>query len=104
MNTEFVNESVNGIRRVGAINGQSEYILWQQDASGAIHFECGTQQNSGYGIVSEVTVDRDGCHLVVDSQIVSFYWHPPRASGLAIFIQGLQELYEETPEVVEMLL
>ena len=93
MRTSYVNKTIDGITVVGASNAENDYILWQFDGDGPIHFEWNDQKNSGLDIVSEITLDQNGCHLVVAGEIVSIYWSPPRGEGIAELANGLRELY-----------
>jgi hypothetical protein len=96
MNTEFANVLDGAVQILGASNGEDDYILWQksEDEPNQIHFEFDSQINSGYNNIEECLIDNDGCHILLsNSQLVHFYWQPPRHKELELFITDLKELY-----------
>jgi hypothetical protein len=96
MQTQFSVSYEDGVRLVGASNGDGEYLLWQQDDTDPkkVHFEYNDQVNSGYNAIKECAVDSDGCHIVlIDGKMLHFYWHPPRHRDLDLFVRGLVSIY-----------
>jgi hypothetical protein len=96
MQTQFAFSHEEGVRLVGASNGDDDYLLWQQSDtdSDAVHFEYNDQTNSGYGIVRECSVDSDGCHIVLnDGKLLHFYWSPPWHKNLDRFVRELRLIY-----------
>jgi hypothetical protein len=103
MTTQFAISDEEGIITIGAANGDDDYILWQKglDESEKIHFTYQDQINSEYNIVTECSIDNDGCHIVLKSgEVVHFYWNPPRHVGLDKFIEYLRGLYSEKEGVI----
>lgn len=104
MQTLFTASHEDGIRLVGASNGDDGYLLWQQRDMDpkSVHFEYDNQVNSGYDTVKECTVDSDGCHIVLkDGKMLHFYWHPPRHQDLDLFVRGLVSIYGDDGAVFE---
>ena len=100
--TEFSDEVSDGCRTVAASNGPDEYILWLCDADGSVYFEWDDQSNSGYDTVSKVVIDAERCHLVLGERVLSFNWRSIQEPELGKFASALQELYQETPQVVSV--
>lgn len=96
MQTLFSVRHDDGVRLVGASNGDDEYLLWQQDDTEpqTVHFEYNDQVNSGYNAIKECAVDMDGCHIVLnDGTMLHFYWQPARHRDLDLFVRGLVSIY-----------
>ena len=103
MNTEIITGIQDGILLASASNGSDDYIIWQRPENelGEVHFEWDDQLNSGYNIVSECTIDEDGCHLALNTGVlVHFYWNPPRHKKLEEFISKLMKIYFKNESVI----
>ena len=104
MQTQFAFSHYEGVKLVGASNGDADYLLWQQsDADpNAVHFEYNEQIDSGYGIIKECAVDLDGCHIILnDGRFLHFYWHPPRHKELDRFVLELRSIYSSSGDVLQ---
>jgi len=93
-----------GVFYVGAMNNDTDYILWQSSELDLqeIYFEYNDQINSGYESVKECTVDNDACHIVLKTgEVVSFYWNPPKHDQLGEFVEHLKKVYARNPSIIE---
>ena len=103
MLTEMITSREDGIIMAGASNGKDDYLLWQRSDSeaGNIYFEYNDQLNSGYDILEALTLDNDGCHLVLENgKLVHFVWHPTGHENLDEFVSQLKEIYSEAPSII----
>ena len=106
MSTEIINFIEDGNHMVGAQNDpETDYVLWQKlEEESEIYFEYCGQQNSGYDIVQEITIDRDGIHIVVKTgELVHFYFNQCKKEDWEKMVSGLKEVYSDRPKVLEIL-
>jgi hypothetical protein len=94
--TQVVHQIVDGVRRVGALNGPDDYVLWQA-AEGSvkdIHFEFGDRANGGYDVVTRCEVDFDGMKIMLaDDRVVSFRMEGLDNPTWVELVNGLEEIY-----------
>jgi hypothetical protein len=100
--TSIIND---GIYLVGAQNSSDDYLLWQKSINeDRVHFECYDQSNSGYDIVLECTLDKDGIHIVLkNQQMVHFYFVNCPTDHWENLVKGLKTIYKTHPDILEVL-
>ena len=104
MTTVITNNFEENTHIVGVQNSASDYMLWQKStADNNVHFEWDSQTNSGYNIVKECTVDKDGVHIVLkNTQLVHFYFLKCLDEEWLEFTNGLKKLYEKYPSILDI--
>jgi len=104
MNTKISNMLENGIHIVGAYNTEEDYVLWQKSENEhEINFEWNSQSNSGYDIVKECTLDRDGMHIVLkDSKMLHFYFSNCLYLEWKKLSDGLQKIYISDSDIIDI--
>ena len=105
MPTEIANNVEDGIHVVGVQNDpEKDYLLWQRaKAEKSIHFEWNGQANSGYDIVKECSLDRDGIHIVLsNNKLVHFYFQKCSKEDWEILVDGLRNIYSNDSSILEI--
>ena len=105
MSTEITHITEDEIIFVGAANDpETDYILWTKGIDEKeIYFETNGQAKSGYDIVKEITIDFDGVHIVLnDSTVEHFYFNLVEKEDWKKLATGLQKIYQENKDVIEI--
>jgi hypothetical protein len=82
--------------------------MWQKDTSpksseGAeIYFEYDDQSTGAYNSTLECTVTMDGIHVVLTDGTLAHFYFPKDFDRLQELKEGLEEIYRETPDVLEV--
>ena len=102
MSTDITVQRYEGVYLIAVQNSVTDYLKWQRDMEkSSIYFEWEAQENSGYDVVMECTLDRDGIHIVLhDGLLVHFYFYGVPKSQWDNLVQGLKDLYIKEPAVV----
>lgn len=101
------NETVeDGVLIVGILLSESEYLLWQRDLNGEdsnkVYFEFNDQINGGYNHIAEISLMRDGVHIVkVDGTLEHFYFDIG-FSDYDKFVRGLARIYGNNPNILDV--
>ncbi len=103
MPTQVVHGVADGVRRVGAMNGPGDYVLWQAlaGADKNIHFEFNGRAHGGYDLVLRCEIDFDAIKItLVDQRVVAFQIHGLDNPAWVDLVQGLESIYPSASGVL----
>ena len=104
---KYIEEVEDGILSLGVLLSESEYLLWQMEIEGEdsnkIYFEFNDQINGGYNHITEISLMRDGIHIVkVDGALEHFYFDVG-FEDYDKLVRGLVRIYKERPEILDVI-
>jgi hypothetical protein len=106
MTTQFTHRSDGNTLIIGASNSALEYIVWRFDDEepSAIYFEYDGEDSGEFNNIEEVTVMHDGIHIVLkSSDLLHFYFNLAEHSEYEHFVSGLQMIYKDSPNILDII-
>lgn len=83
------------------------YLLWQKsiniDATSEIYFEYNDQINGGYDSLREISIMRDGLHIVKSDRTLEHFYFEKPFSDYSKFVSGVEKIYDKTPSILDII-
>jgi hypothetical protein len=106
MTTQFTNRSDGSTLILGASNDALGYVVWRFDdrEPSKIYFEYDGQTNGAFNNIEELTVMHDGIHIILkSSNMLHFYFNLEGPSEYEHFVSGLQIIYKDSPNILDII-
>ncbi|MDR7016524.1 hypothetical protein [Acinetobacter sp. 3657] len=101
-------ESVeNRVLTVSMFLSDSEYLLWRKELDGKecskVYFEFNNQSNGGYNHIAEISLMRDGIHLVKSDYTLEHFYFDISFKDYNKLVRALIQIYSHNPEVIDVI-
>ncbi|MBU1220547.1 hypothetical protein KKF34_02850 [Myxococcota bacterium] len=105
MNYSELNE--DGILIVLLKISDDQYLLWQSSTlevdNSEVYFEFNDQLSGGYNNIKEITLMRDGIHLVMKNNCLEHFYFDKKFDDYSALASGLKKIYKNNLKNLDIL-